>query len=313
MSNSSPPEPPPTKIDDYIAVFVAFMTIGSLLYYYGALKRPNDRQSPKKLDDSPPQPQQKETFEELLTPKPTPNAPESSPVPSSASVTTPVPSSSSSELDIAVSPPTPTAPSPTQAIEFSDVATSSWARSSIERLKQRNVVVGFPDRTFQPNRFATRGEFAAMLEKIFNRENNNSTQAFKDLPPDHWAVSAIYNVAKTGILKGYPAQDFRPDQPVTRAEALVALATALQLKIPSTPAKSLEVYLDRDQVLDYALPRVAAAQEAGLVTGYSHEKLLLPNKPATRAELATMISQALASQENGEISRVFSARSNRDS
>lgn len=299
MSNSSPPEPPPAKIDDYIAVFVAFMTIGSLLSYYGALKRPNDRQSPKKLDDSPPQPQPKETLEELPTPKPIPIAPESSPVPSSPSVTTPAPSSSSSELDIAVSPPTPTAPSPTQAIEFSDVATSSWARSSIERLKQRNIVVGFPDRTFQPNRYATRGEFAAMLEKVFNRENNNSTQEFKDLPPDHWAVSAIYNIAKTGILKGYPAQDFRADQPITRAEALVALATALQLNIPSTPAKSLEVYLDSDQVLDYALPKVAAAQEAGFVTGYSKEKLLVPNKPATRAELATMLSHALEISGNG--------------
>jgi hypothetical protein len=293
MSKSTPPEPPPAKIDDYIAVFVAFMTIGSLLYYYGALKKPNDRQRPKKLSKSPPQPQPKETSEELPTPKPTPNAPESSSVPPSTSVTTPASSSSSSRPDIAVLPPAPTAPTPTEAIEFSDVTASSWARSSIERLKQRNVVVGFPDRTFRPNRYATRGEFAAMLEKVFDRENSNSTQDFKDLLTPHWAVSAIKNVAKTGILKGYPAKDFRPDQPVTRAEALVALSTALQLKIPSTPTKSLEAYLDSDQVLDYALPKVAAAQEAGLVVGYSKEKLLVPNKPATRAELATMLSQAL--------------------
>jgi hypothetical protein len=293
MSKSTPPEPPPAKIDDYIAVFVAFMTIGSLLYYYGALKKPNDRQSPKKLSKSPPQPQPKETSEELPTPKPTPNAPESSSVPPSTSVTTPASSSSSSRPDIAVSPPAPTAPTPTEAIEFSDVATNSWARSSIQRLKQRNVVVGFPDRTFRPNRYATRGEFATMLEKVFGPDNTDSTQEFKDLPADHWAVSAIKHVAKTGILKGYPAKDFRPDQPVTRAEALVALATAMQLKIPSTPAKSLQGYLDNDQVLDYALPKVAAAQEAGLVTGYSKEKLLVPNKPATRAELATMLSQAM--------------------
>lgn len=293
MSKSSPPEPPPAKIDDYLAVFVAFMTIGSLLYYYGALKKPNDRQTPKKLNDSPPQPQPKETSEELATPKPTPNAPESSPVPSSTSVTTPAPSSSSSGLDITASPPTPTAPTQAEAIEFSDVTARSWANSSIQRLKQRNVVVGFPDRTFRPNRYATRGEFAAMLEKVFDPDISDSTPEFKDLPANHWAVSAIKHVAKTGILKGYPAKDFRPDQPVTRAEALVALATALQLKVPSTPAKSLEGYLDRDQVLDYALPKVAAAQEAGLVAGYSQEKLLVPNKPATRAELATMLSQAM--------------------
>jgi hypothetical protein len=301
-SKSSPPDPPPSKFDDYLGVLIAFLTISSLLYYYGTLKKPNDRQSAKKLEDSPPKPQSKETSEALPTAKPTPNAPESSSLPSSASVTTPAPSSSSSRLDIAVSPPTPTAPTPTSVVEFSDVTSSSWAKSFIQRLKKRNIAVGFPDRTFQPDRYATRSEFAAMLEKVFDQENNNSTQAFKDVPADHWAVSAIYNVAKAGILTGYPAQDFRPDQPITRAEVLVALATALQLKIPSTPAKTLQVYKDADQVLDYALAKVAAAQEAGLIAGYSKEKLLVPNKPATRAELAAMLSQAVElSEKRGTI------------
>lgn len=191
-------------------------------------------------------------------------------------------------------PPIPTAPTPTPVVEFSDVPDSSWARRFIQRLNTRDIVVGFPDGSFRPDQYATRAEFAVMLEKVFEPENSGNSSNFKDLSADYWAYDAIKNVSKMGILKGYPAGDFRPDQPVTRAEALVALATVLKLKTPPTPTKTLQGYLDGDQVLDYAIAKVAAAQEAGLVAGYRKEKLLIPNKPVTRAELTAMLSQALA-------------------
>ncbi|HEY9666135.1 MAG TPA: S-layer homology domain-containing protein [Coleofasciculaceae cyanobacterium] len=190
--------------------------------------------------------------------------------------------------------PIPTAPTPTPGVEFSDVSDNSWARRFIQRLNTRNIVVGFPDGSFRPEKYATRAEFAVMLEKVFDPENSENSSNFKDLSADYWAYDAIKSVSKMGILKGYPAGDFRPDQPVTRAEVLVALATVLKLKTPSTPAKALQGYLDGDQVLDYAIAKVAAAQEAGLVAGYRKEKLLIPNKPVTRAELSAILSQALA-------------------
>lgn len=317
MSKSSPPEPPPLKLDDCISVFVTFTTIVSLLYFW-ALNKKNDKFSLQESDSSPPSPQPKSAPEALPTQKPTTTAPESLSVPLTASTINPAPESSShlssislnqpqskpqasqkstspdSALDIAVSTPIPAAPTPTSAIEFSDVPASSWASPFISHLNKRNIMVGFPNRGFRPNKFATRGEFAALLKKVFELENRQSTTDFKDLPTDYWASDAIQEVSKAGLLKGYPAKDFRPDQPVTRAEVLVALATALNLKTPSTPAKTLQVYQDGDQVLDYAIAKVAAAQEAGLVVGYPQEKLLVPNKPATRAEMAAMLYQALA-------------------
>lgn len=319
MSNSSPPDPPPLKLDECIAVFVAFTAMNSLLYY-GAHNKQNDRFSLKKLRNSPPSPQPNSAPEALPTPKPTTNVPESLSLPLTASLTTHTPESSSlltnislsqrlskpqalqentslaSAPDIAASTPVPTAPTPTPVVEFSDVPNDSWASRFIKSLNKRNIIAGKPDRSFGPNKFATRGEFAVLLQKVFDfdKENRQSAIAFKDLPTDYWACDAIKKVSKTGILKGYPAGDFRPDQPVTRAEVLVALATALNLKTPSTPAKTLQVYKDADQVLDYAIAKVAAAQQAGLVAGYPKDKILVPNKPATRAEMATMLYQALA-------------------
>ncbi|MEW6494146.1 MAG: S-layer homology domain-containing protein [Cyanobacteriota bacterium] len=318
MSNSVPPDPPPLKLEG-IAVFVAFTTINSLLYYW-ALNKQHGQFSLKTLRDSPPSPQPKSASEELPAPKPTSNAPESLSLPLTASVTANahVPELSSPSTPSSLSPkwskpqakpqntsvasapnttrsaPIATAPTPTPIVEFSDVPDNSWASRSIKSLKNRNIAVGYLDGSFRPNQFATRAEFAVMLQKIFDSKNRLKAVEFKDLPVDYWASDAIKNVCKTGILQGYPANDFRPDQPVTRAEVLVALATVLKLKTPSTPAKTLQVYKDSDQVLDYAIAKVAAAQEAGLIAGYSKENLLVPNKPATRAELAAMLDQALA-------------------
>jgi hypothetical protein len=330
MPNSSPPNPSPLKLDDYLGLFIAFTAIHSVLHY-GTLNSQNEPKSYNKSGDSPPKPRSQ--AQSLPLPKllPTPNPPESLSLPWITSLRTADQESLSllvdkqkqarqpkskeldektalaSALNSPVSLPKPTAPTSTPKIEFSDVNSDDWASRFIQLLQQRNLVVGFPDGSFQPDQFATRGEFAAMLEKILGKENTQNGIDFKDVSADYWAFSAIKQVCQSGILKGYPAQDFRPDQPITRAEVLVALATALKLKTPSAPDTTLQVYLDSDQVLDYALPKVAAAQAAGLVAGYPKEKILVPNKPATRAELAALISQALAiSEQKGNITKLAS-------
>jgi hypothetical protein len=319
MSKSSPPEPLPPKLENYITVVAIFTTMVSLLYYR-ALNEKNDKFSLQEAESSPPSPQPKSAPEESPTQKPTTTAPESSSVPLTASKINSAPDSSSisvnqqgskpqssqkssspdSALDSAVSKPKPAAPTPTSVVEFSDVPDSSWASRFIKSLNQRQLIAGLPDGSFRPNKFATRGEFATLLQKVINKENRQSAINFKDLSADYWAEDAIKEVSQTGLLKGYPAQDFRPDQPVTRAEILVALATALKLKTPSIPVKTLQAFQDGDQVLNYALTKVAAAKEAGLVAGYPKDKILVPNKPATRAEMAAMFYQALAISGDGE-------------
>ena len=316
MSKSSPPNPSPLKFDECIAVFAAFTTINGLLYY-GALNKQNHQFNLKKLRNLPPSPQPNSASVALPTAKPITTAPESLSLPLTASITTHTPFSSSSLTnisfkqslsqpeapeentslafvrDIAVATPTPNAPTTTSVVEFSDVPKNSWASNFIKSLNKRDLITGFSDGNFRPNKYATRAEFATLLQKLFDKKNSKNAIKFKDLTPDYWASDAINKVSTTGLLKGYPAADFRPDQPVTRAEVLVAIATALKLKTPSNPAKTLEVFQDSDQVLKYAISKVAAAKEAGIVAGYPKDKILVPNKPATRAELATMLYQAL--------------------
>ncbi|MEQ9358854.1 S-layer homology domain-containing protein [Coleofasciculus chthonoplastes] len=310
MSPPYPPEPPsPLDLDEWIAIIVTLTTIGGIFYW--AMGKEQKQQILQDLGLSPPSPQPDSTPESPEPTKPTPTAPELS-----ESETTPCSVETchgTSRRQVAGEPervqvnrtsptpqqtPFPTPTTPTPSVEFSDVPDDFWAKNAIATLAKRNIVVGFPQGEFKPQRFATRGELAAMLQQVFEPKPKQRAIAFKDLPPNYWGAQAIKAVAKAGIIIGYPDHKFRPNQPITRAEALVVLAKALNLKPPSEPSKTLKQYTDSNKIPDYAIANVAAAVKAGLVTGYPQGNLLNPNKPATRAELAAMLHQARVVSRN---------------
>ena len=50
---------------------------------------------------------------------------------------------------------------------------------------------------------------------------------FSDVPDDHWAQEYLYSAVATGWMKGYPDETLRPNQEITRAEAVTALNRVL--------------------------------------------------------------------------------------
>jgi hypothetical protein len=309
MSPSSPPEPPsPLDLDEWIAILVTLTTIGGIFYW--AIGKEHKDQIRQDLGFSPPSPQPDSTPESPEPTKPTPTTPELSDAEITSRREAEVQESKGAresgrmQADSALPAPekaptvTPTPTTPTPSVEFSDVPDNFWAHVAIAALAKRNIVVGFPQGEFKPQRFATRGELAAMLQQLFEPKPKQRAIAFKDLPPNYWGAEAIKAVAKAGIIIGYPDHKFRPNQPITRAEALVVLAKALNLKPPAEPSKTLKPYTDSNKIPDYAIANVAAAVKAGLVTGYPQGNLLNPNKPATRAELAAMLHQARVVSRN---------------
>jgi len=311
MSPPSPPEPPsPLDLDEWIAILVTLTTIGGIFYW--AMGKEQKQQILQDLGFSPPSPQPDSTPESPKPTKPTPTTPELSDAEITSRREAEVQGSRGAgkqgrmQADPALPTPekappstvTPTPITPTPSVEFSDVPDDFWAHVAIAALAKRNIVVGFPQGEFKPQRFATRGELAAMLQQVFEPKPKQSAIPFEDLPPNYWGDEAIKAVAKAGIIIGYPDDKFRPNQPITRAEALVVLAKALNLKPPAEPSKTLKQYADSDKIPDYAIANVAAAIQAGLVTGYPENNLLNPNKPATRAELAAMLDQAAVISRN---------------
>ncbi len=179
------------------------------------------------------------------------------------------------------------------AKSFTDIPSDFWAGAFIGALSSRKMVEGFEDNSFKPNQPVTRAEFAAILQKTFGKDIPNNQTSFKDVPANYWATKAINDSIGTGFLKGYPDKSFQPEQKISRVQVLVSLVTGLNLQTPSSPTKFLNIYKDTKEIPDYATEQVAAATQNGLVVNYPDPTALQPNKEATRAEVVAMIHQAL--------------------
>lgn len=176
---------------------------------------------------------------------------------------------------------------------FSDIQ-NHWARPFIEGLAQRRIVRGFQDQTFRPNRAMNRAEFAALLQSAFSQAPKRPPINFLDVPTHYWAANAIRKAYQMGFLSGYPDRRFRPEETVTRVQVLVALVNGLDLTAPNSPALK-ELYQDSSQIPNFAVGAVAAATEAEIVVNYPSLSFLRPVQPATRAEVAALLYQALVS------------------
>ena len=90
--------------------------------------------------------------------------------------------------------------------------------------------------TFNPNGFITRAEFAAIAAR-FDESGNTAQASFKDIY-DHWANKEINTAAGNGWVLGYEDGVFKPDDFVTRAEAVTMVNRVLQ-RIPQSTADLL--------------------------------------------------------------------------
>lgn len=175
---------------------------------------------------------------------------------------------------------------------FPDVPDGYWAACDIDRLAATNVVAGYPDRTFKPGLPVTRAEFASMLVKGFNLNTCglNKESIFKDVPSCHWANPVISKAYHEGIMSGYCDNKFKPNTPVTRAEALTALAHGVNCEMDDCKAQSiLSQYCDGDAVPSYAKIPVAKALGSGILKDTPTPNQINPNKDASRADIASML------------------------
>lgn len=193
--------------------------------------------------------------------------------------------------------PSPTAPPRTTTpTGFSDVPQTYWAAGYIAELTRRNILGGFPDGTFQPDKPVTRAEFAGLVGRAFEKPKTRQTLAFEDLAADYWAKGAIDEAVQTGFMNGYPGGVFRPDQQISILQLQTALATGLKLQPQAPAAQTLARFEDAKEVPNWAQDKIAAAIESGLVSGYPSPQRLTPNRVATRADAAALIYQALVKE-----------------
>ena len=147
-------------------------------------------------------------------------------------------------------------------------------------------VEGYGDGTFHPEQHITRAEFVSMVVRSLGgyKARADYGSYFSDVAPNQWYASAIGYAKTMGIIDGYGDGTFRPNNPITRAEASRILADTAQLT-----SEKYGTFSDVDPDAWYA-GYVEALVEAGVAVGYG-DGTYRPRSYITRAESAKMIVQ----------------------
>ncbi|MEH2382669.1 MAG: S-layer homology domain-containing protein [Nostoc sp.] len=274
MTNRPPSEPEssqktPLGFDEFIAILVAFTTIGAILFW--SLSRRdsswnlNALLSPSSTPSGSVQPNQ-------LLPSPTPkvepnavprfNVLPSSPPEAVVDPKTPSFPTNSATPDRAVLPSAQVIPTQSPQPQ-TPVSSSTGLESSIRSSALPLVTPAKPKSIIPP------------------------PIAFNDVPNNFWGRPFIDVLSSRGILKGFPDYSFRPNQAVNRAE----FAAILQKAFEQEPSKTAIAFQDVPPKF-WATPAIDEAISAGFLKGYP-KKTFKPQQNISRVQVLVALVSGL--------------------
>nr|WP_240353665.1 S-layer homology domain-containing protein [Cohnella algarum] len=178
-------------------------------------------------------------------------------------------------------------------LEFADMA-NHWAKDAANDMGSRMVIEGTGNGLFSSDREITRAEFAAMVVRGLGLKVEGGAASFTDVEASDWYGGAVGTAAEYGLISGLDDGTFRPNERITREQAMTMIANAMKVtglkdKLPEASADAaLGSFADAAAVSGWAKRGIADSVQAGIVSGRG-EAGLAPKAYVTRAEAATMI------------------------
>jgi uncharacterized repeat protein (TIGR02543 family) len=142
---------------------------------------------------------------------------------------------------------------------YTDVSESDWYCKAVSTLTALGIITGRTDTEFAPDEPITRAELATVCAR-FDTGITSGNSSFSDIE-GHWAQADIEKAAALGWLQGYEDGTFRPDNDITRAEAMTMINRVL-CRIPEHTEDLLENMTVWPDNLDTTQWYYLAVQEA---------------------------------------------------
>lgn len=185
---------------------------------------------------------------------------------------------------------------------FRDVPSTYWAAQSIATMTQQNLISGYSDGTFRPDKPLTREEAASLFSKLINEPSAVMiSSTFSDITSDRWSALAIEAVARKNIISGYGDNTYRPEQFMSRQEFAVVADNYLHYLGYETQDPTILdniAYSDQKFVASWAQDAVRELASLHFLH-YNPRNLFNPEKYITRAE-ATEITYRMTQGDTGK-------------
>lgn len=175
---------------------------------------------------------------------------------------------------------------------FEDVPTDYWAVSAIKYMVSKNIISGYPDGTFKPDKIVTRAEYAKMLALSLNLDVSKGRDIYTDVPSSHWAYKYITAVTDAKLMKGYGHGKFGPNDTVKKEEIITTIVRLKHWEMinpetgtfPDVPKKYWAYPYIETAVKNGLIRKI----DRGLTDGKFHIKV-----GATRAQTAELLYRAI--------------------
>lgn len=181
---------------------------------------------------------------------------------------------------------------------FMDVKKSDWFYDHVRYAYENQLFAGISDREFAPNADMTRAMLVTVLYRAEGEpdmENEIWGYPFADVDAESWYGKAVYWARHHGIVQGHSAEEFAPDDPLTREQIAAILERYASYKgLHDENLGDISQFSDAEQISDWAGENVAWAVGQGLLTGKGNG-ILDPLGVATRAETAAVLQRFIES------------------
>lgn len=189
-------------------------------------------------------------------------------------------------------------------IVFKDTA-DHWSRNYVESLYRKGIVRGRDKGIFAPDDILTRAEFTKVALSVVGEEVDPQeyveSAPFKDVALYAWYVPYVKRAKETGLINGYENGEFKPDQPINKAEAVTVLMRALEFDVHSAGIRG-DNYSDI-LTSQWYFPFVNFAIQNKLIDGIRlpNGKIMTssfgPSRNITRGEMAKLAIKAMELKE----------------
>lgn len=183
-----------------------------------------------------------------------------------------------------------------QVFRYADVSRTHWAWEYIQDLSALDIIAGYPDGLYRPNQGVNRAEFAAIVSRAFESSQVREAVTFSDVPENYWGFNAVRAAYQFGFLDRINGNLFQPQRGLTRGAAMMAIARGLELPnlTPSAAQAILANYSGTVGSMEMQ-QTLASLIQSRIFVGYPNPNQLNLDQEITRAEVAVLVYQALAS------------------
>ena len=182
-----------------------------------------------------------------------------------------------------------TEPSEETTMPFTDVDENDWFYDAVKYAYENELMSGTALDTFSPDTNTTRGMIVSILYRLEGSPAITERAAFTDVESGQYYADAVAWAAANGIVSGYDAFTFGPNDNITREQMASILYRYAQYKgIDTSAAGNLAAFSDNASISAYARTAISWAVGEGLVSGMG-DGTLAPQGQATRAQVASIL------------------------